>query len=433
MKFRLYPTPAQETVLAEYIDHTKWLWNIALEQRNYWDRERLGRKGWKKRPTHPLTGRHHGKTYSWDRSPSAWMAVAGPGSRVTPSAQLTELRDAFPKYAAYPCAIQQQTLRDLDKAYKAAFSKTNPAKFPRWKNRKDLEGSFNVTKVSYETTFLCQSPTDRVGFVKVPKMSPVMFRTSGDPGKDGAALQGAKSFRVSRDGAGRWWMSIPWVPPTTDGPGDGSVVGVDMGVTDTVSLSTGETLRMPTLPEPKLRRKARLERQLARQRRMGEQERKKAWRSNRYARTLVLLNRLRAEDRALRKEWIETTTTMLARRFDVIVLEDLKVRNMTRSAKGTVDEPGVNVRAKAGLNREILRSCFGEFRVRLEQKAAARVRVVNPAFTSQTCSECGAVDRASRRGKRFECVGCGWVGDADVNAAVNIARIGSGSGVGGVV
>src|SRR5690349_11900360 len=95
---------------------------------------------------------------------------------------------------------------------------------------------------------------------------------------------------------------------------------------------------------------------------------------------------------------------------------------MTRSAKGTVEEPGRNVRAKAGLNRGILRSGWGLLVRRLEQKAPGRVEKVSPVFTSQRCSACGQVDAKSRESQaRFVCTACGYVGNADVNAAINIA------------
>jgi len=111
-----------------------------------------------------------------------------------------------------------------------------------------------------------------------------------------------------------------------------------------------------------------------------------------------------------------------ARRFDVIRVEDLNIRNMTRSAKGTVDAPGKNVRAKAGLNRGIQSSGWGLLVHRLEDKAPGRVERVNPAYTSQRCSACGRVDAKSRESQAvFACTACGYACNADVNAARNIA------------
>ena len=101
--------------------------------------------------------------------------------------------------------------------------------------------------------------------------------------------------------------------------------------------------------------------------------------------------KLRARQADLRKDWAEKTTTDLARRFDVIRVEDLNITDMTRSARGTVQAPGRNVRQKAGLNRGILASGWGLLVRRLEDKAPGRVEKVSPAYTSQRCSACGHV------------------------------------------
>jgi putative transposase len=110
------------------------------------------------------------------------------------------------------------------------------------------------------------------------------------------------------------------------------------------------------------------------------------------------------------------------RRFDVIRVEDLQIANMTRSAKGTREDPGRNVRQKAGLNRGILGSGWGLLVRRMEDKAPGRLEKVKPHYTSQRCSACGQVDRGSRESQAvFRCTACGFAGHADVNAAINIA------------
>jgi IS605 OrfB family transposase len=145
--------------------------------------------------------------------------------------------------------------------------------------------------------------------------------------------------------------------------------------------------------------------------------------SNRRMRARRAVARLRACETDRRKDWTEKVSTDIARRFDVIMVEDLQIRNMTRSAKGTQENPGRNVRQKAGLNRGILRSGWGLLVRRLEQKAPGRVEKVNPAFTSQRCSTCGQVDSKSRESQAvFQCTACGYVCNADVNAAKNIVN-----------
>lgn len=118
---------------------------------------------------------------------------------------------------------------------------------------------------------------------------------------------------------------------------------------------------------------------------------------------------------------MEKTSTDLALRFDVIAVEDLKIGNMTRSVRGTIEAPGRNVCQKAGLNRGILAAGWGRLVTRLEQKAPGRVRKINPRYTSQTCNVCKHIARESRESQAlFLCVACGWRDNADVNAAKNI-------------
>jgi putative transposase len=118
-------------------------------------------------------------------------------------------------------------------------------------------------------------------------------------------------------------------------------------------------------------------------------------------------------------------STDLARRFDLICVEDLDVRAMTRSAKGTLQRPGRNVRQKAGLNRGVLASGWGRLVDRLEDKAPGRVQKVAAAYSSQTCNACGHFARDSRESQpSFRCIACGHEAHADVNAARNIAAAG---------
>jgi putative transposase len=178
------------------------------------------------------------------------------------------------------------------------------------------------------------------------------------------------------------------------------------------ALSTGDLLRCPALTGRERTRLRRLQRQLARANRG----------SNRRRQVKCAIARLKARETDRRKDWAEKASTDLARRFDLIRVEDLQITNMTRSATGTRENPGRNVRAKAGLNRGILRSGWGLLVRRLEEKAPGRVEKVRPAFTSQRCSACGQVDGDSRESQaRFVCTACGFACHADVNAAINIA------------
>jgi IS605 OrfB family transposase len=243
----------------------------------------------------------------------------------------------------------------------------------------------------------------KTGEVWVPKVGWVKFRWSRPD---------AKSFRVRRDRAGRWHVCFAVIPPPINGPGTGQVVGIDRGVAVSAALSTGEKLSVPGLRDTEAGRLRRLQRSLARAK-PG---------SNRRARVKTAIAGLKARETDRRKDWVEKTSTRLAAEYDLIRVEDLKIKNMVRSARGTLTAPGTNVRAKAGLNRSIHAAGWGLLVTRLEQKAPGRVEKVDPAYTSQMCHACGHCAADSRESQAvFRCRACGHADHADVNAAKNIA------------
>jgi putative transposase len=220
----------------------------------------------------------------------------------------------------------------------------------------------------------------------VPKAGWVRLRWSR------AVPAGVKSYRITCDRAGRWHVAFAAVPDPIPAPGTRQVAGIDRGVAVSAALSTGELLRAPGLTvweRPRLRR---LQRRLARADRG----------SKRRGRVKQAIARLKARETDRRKDWAEKASTDIARRFGLIRVEGLKVKNMTRSAKGTAENPGRNVRQKAGLNRGILASGWGLLVRRLEDKAPGRVEKIRPAFTSQRCWACGQVERR-RCGRTGRC------------------------------
>ena len=193
-------------------------------------------------------------------------------------------------------------------------------------------------------------------------------------------------------------------------PRAGAVVGVDMGVSDRLALSNGEHVGRRRKPNAKLRR---AQRRLSTCRKDSHQ-----WRKRRA----VLANQQHRE-RVRNRNECHRITTELVRRFGLLAVEDLQIRNMTRSASGTLENPGKNVRQKAGLNRSITEQTWGLIRNQLHYKAAWAGRelvAVDPKFTSQRCSGCGVVAAENRKSKQYRCATCGMTEDADVNAARNI-------------
>ncbi|MGW5413950.1 RNA-guided endonuclease InsQ/TnpB family protein [Actinomadura geliboluensis] len=363
-RYRLCPTPVQEAGLLEHCSHARYVWNLAVEQHAWWT---------------PRRG-------------------SAPGFAVQ-CRQLTEARAANPWLAAGSIIVQQQALKDYAQAMSNFFGGSH--RRPTWR-KAGLHEGFRIVAVKPGDV---RRLSRRTGEVRVPKVGWVRFRWSR------AVPDGVKSFRVARDRAGRWHVAFAHVPNPVPAPGNGEAVGVDRGVAVSAALSTGETRAVPGLTDAEAKQLKRLLRRLARARRG----------SNRRARVKAAIARLRARETDRRKDWVEKTSTDLARRFDVIAVEDLNVRGMTRSAKGTIDAPGTNVRQKAGLNRSILASGWARLAARLEHKAPGRVVRVNPAYTSQTCNTCGHRAPGNRESQAvFRCVACGHRVNADVNAACNI-------------
>jgi putative transposase len=375
-RYRLYPTPAQEQVLLSHCAHARYVWNLAVEQRSWWQ------------PGRPAPG------------------------FAEQCRQRSEARAAFSWLAAGSVIVQQQALRDFHRAYTSWFASLRawrrrygnlplrqrpaPPGQPGFRKRGRGEGFRIVATEPQDVRRLNR----RWAQVLIPKLGWVRFRLS-------RPVPAAKSYRVTRDRAGRWHLAFAAMPAPIPGPATGEVVGIDRGVTVTLALSDGRTYQAPADRDVR-----RLQRRLARAKRG----------SNRHATVKARLARLHARNADARRDWAEKVSTEIARRYDLIRLEDLDVGRMTRSARGTAAGPGRHVAQKAGLNRSILRSGWGMFVTRLEDKTQGRVEKVSPAYTSQRCSRCGTVDREARESQAaFRCRSCGYRANADHNAARNIA------------
>jgi putative transposase len=363
-RYRLTPTPEQENVLRRHCAHARYVWNLAAEQQSWW------------RP-----GRGNAPGYC------------------AQAAQLTEARAEHGWLAAGSQMVQQQALRDFAQALANYFAGTH--RKPTWRKEGRDEG-FRIVAVKPGHV---RRLSRKTGQVWIPKAGWVRFRWS-------RATPEAKSYRVNRDRSGRWHVAFAALPAPIPGPGTGEVVGIDRGVVVSAALSTGQLLCCPGLHDSERVRLRRLQRKLARA--------KKG--SHRRGRVKTAIARLKAREGDRRKDWAEQVSTDLARRFDVIRVEDLNISGMTRSARGSADQPGRNVRQKAGLNRAILASGWGLLARRLEEKAPGRVEKVHAAYTSQRCSACGHVAADSRESQAlFRCTACGYTCHADVNAAKNTA------------
>jgi putative transposase len=385
----MYPTSEQAGVMLGHCAHARYVWNLAVEQHAHW---RKGRR-------------------------------AAPGF-AEQCRQLTEVRRENAWLGAGNADVQQQALKDFARAKNAMF--TSGFGEPTWR-RKHVHEGFRVIgtdrigefeadgspklnargKQVMGRSVVVHKLSRRWARVKVPGCGWVRFRLSRK-GK-GSQPPKAKTFRVTFRNS-RWHIAFAVVPAPVDGPGTGEIIGIDRGVAITAALSDGRKLNCPQLT---VKERARIRKH---QRRAARAPKGSEHKSAEYAKAA----KLKAREADRRKDWCEKTSTMLARTHDLVRFEKLNIKNMTRSARGTVAEPGRMIAQKAGLNRAILAQGWGLLRQRTGHKAPGRIEDVPAPFTSLRCSACGWIDKNSRK-NQAEFVCCGFTCNADTNAAVNVA------------
>jgi len=291
--------------------------------------------------------------------------------------------------------ILQQTLKDLEKAIKSAFTPNNGINFPKFK-KKYLNDTFRYP----------QGVKIEGNRIYLPKIGWICFYKSRE-------IEGKiKQVTVKREFK-FWFVSIVvekeiFPAKRTDNP-----VGIDLGVKNICTLSSGEYIEPLDL--------SKLEKKLVReQRRLS---RKKKFSKNWYKQKSKISS-LWYRIKNKRYDYLHKLTTTIAKNHGIVVMEDLRIKNMTKSARGTIDNPGHNVRQKTGLNRSILRQSWGILKRLLEYKlefSGGELRLVDPKYTSLECPVCGHVDKNNRKSQSlFVCQSCGYKDNADHVASINI-------------
>ena len=373
-KVRLYPTCAQERVLVTMLRATRELYNALLQQR---------REAWTTR------------------------RVSLPSREQYP--QITELREAEPRFAAVYRECEDAVLHRLDLSFAAFFRRLKRGETPGYPRFKPAS-RWNQLEFPHGDRALSFDELQRR--VRVPGVGKIRLR------KGRMAPEFGRAFLVTKNG--RWYAVFEGHRFPSPLPASGSSVGIDRGIRVLAALSDGTTIENL---RPGSRRRAVVERH---QRAVDLATVKDALgrplNAKDPARVAAVRRLARAKEREAnaRRDWLHKVSRTIVQRFDRIVLESLRLRSMTRSAKGTFEEPGVGVRAKAGLNRALFDAGFGMLATLIREKAANAGRTVievDARYSSQTCAACGHVCKESREGPAFACVRCGYEADADVNAA----------------
>lgn len=303
---------------------------------------------------------------------------------------------------AAPVHPLQHALKDLEKAYKNFFLKR--ADFPRFK-KKGQSDSFRYPDPK-------QIKLDQANSrIFLPKLGWLRYRNSRE------AQGELRNVTVSLSG-GKWFVSIQTRRDVETPVPHGGAIGIDMGIARFATLSDG-TFYAPLHS---------FKRHEAALRRVQRVMSRKTKFSNNWKKAKARVQKIHSRIGNARRDYLHKTTTTISQNHAMVCIEDLQVRNMSRSAAGSTEKPGKNVRAKSGLNKAILDQGWAEFRRQLDYKLAwngGHLVAVPPQNTSRTCPACGHVSAANRQTQaRFECVECGFEDNADVVGAINVLRAG---------
>ena len=316
-------------------------------------------------------------------------------------AELLTLKSSNPWLGESPSQTLQQSLKDLERSYKNFFAKR--ADFPRFK-KKGLSSSFR-----FPQGCKLDQANNRIF---LPKLGWIHYRNSRE------VLGEVKNVTVSHS-CGHWYISIQTEREVSDviHPST-SAIGVDMGIAQFATLSDGHVFAAVNSFKQKQKRLARYQRTFSRKVKFSQNWKKQKSKIGKLHQTIA----------NIRKDYLHKTTTIISQNHAMIVIEDLQVKNMSKSASGNLNKPGRHVKAKSGLNRSILDQGWFEFRRQIEYKQVWRggdVLAVPPQYTSQRCSCCGTVSKENRQSQaKFACIACGYQANADVNAAMNILAAG---------
>lgn len=337
----------------------------------------------------------------------AWKKENKSISRFDQFKSLTIVRQDDAGISKYSCSMLRTPLVQVDEAFKGFFSRLKLRKekagFPRYRSLKRLRSFGFVSEKGWK---LKGKVLSMKGLPNVRlKMHRQLF---------GTPLR----LAIKRDGRGRWFAIIVVKLPDIFGPVTPGAIGLDLGIADQVTDSNGIHYGRISVERKNAPIRSKIERQLALCRRG----------SNRRRKVLARLSRVRQrESDARRTLHFQLASRIVKKGSGIIVVEKLAVKNMMRSAKGTIEKPGTNVTAKTGLNRSLQDSALSQFVKILTDTAESAGRLiiaVDPRNTSQDCSGCGSKVKKALSQRQHVCPDCGLSLHRDHNAAINVLRRG---------
>jgi putative transposase len=322
---------------------------------------------------------------------------------------LKDVKDCFSWISKVPHHCLQQKLKDLDSAYKRFFKGLGG--FPKYQKR---SGTMSMRFPDAKQFLISTTNGKRKGFLKLPKIGLVKFVNS-------KMIEGTiKNCTISRNPSGEYFVSIQVEQEVLvlNRTRWSNAVAIDRGIRTFGMTSEAEALEMPMDSIKSIEKKlSKEQRKLSRKTKGSKNFQKQKIKVAKQYQKIV----------NIRKDSLHKLSYNVAKSHSVVVLEDLKIKNMTASSSGTQEEPGKMVKQKSGLNRSILRQGWHEFERQLVYKllwSGGELVKVPAHYTSQTCPECRQVAKVNRNKEKFQCVSCGHIGHADIVGARNILERG---------
>jgi putative transposase len=300
----------------------------------------------------------------------------------------------------------QQTLKDLNQAFQNFFrrvkSKEIPG-FPKFK-KKGINDSFRIMQFKKDS-FEHQGKRN---YIMVPKIGRIEFIKSRE-------IEGRIKHINIKKIASKWYISFNSEIEKEIKQNFKKPVGIDRGISNTIVTSNEEFFKLPEERYKKIENRIK---------KVQKRISKKKKQSKNFKKTKKNLSKLYNQLSCIRNDFLHKVTLKIAKNHGLIFLEKLKIKSMSKSAKGTKDKPGNNVKVKSFLNRAILKQGWQRFEVFLEYKAkyyGSKIEYVDPKNTSQKCPKCNYIDTENRKTQSsFKCLKCKYEGHADIVGALNI-------------
>lgn len=332
--------------------------------------------------------------------------------------RLTTLRARYEWLSALPNCTQQEVLRDLDKAFSNFFKRVKRGEtpgYPRKKHRGDLPRLYFP-----KSTFRIDTDDQGRHYLKLSKIEALIRIDIDRPYLEHPA---DKIISLSLTYEREYWYVCLLVEKTIDVTiRTLPAVGINRGIVKTVALSDGTGYQLDTDKLKKLEdRKAILQTRLSRK--IGSKKFEK--KSGHWLQQKKQIDRLDHAMADIRLNFNHQTSRHIVSHYGDISIEDYKIKQMTKSAQGTIEQPGTNVQVKADFNRAQLRQGWGQLGTMLEYKSnrfGHTVTKKSVPFITQECNSCGNTtpDNVDERHRIFICVKCGFTENMDTNAALNV-------------